>query len=156
MDEKCKEVLAGLSGKRARSRLAPYGRLILELHRRGYSFRDIVPILSEEFGLNVASTTISRFVVRLEQERSKPRKARVRKEKATLAIPAAPVVLETNKIMPQSDEVRQRIAALKQQKTQAEPDSKTFDYDPEQPLHLVKEDEKNETPAKPYSSIGIL
>ena len=139
MDKKCKEVLAGFSGKRARSRLAPYSRLIFELHRRGYSFRDIVPILSEKFGLNVASTTISRFVLRLEQERSKPRRTRVRKGKPILAIPTAPVVPEGNKVMPQSDEVRQRIATLKQQKTQTEPDAKTFDYDPDQPLHLVTE-----------------
>jgi len=139
MDEKCKEVLAGLSGKRERSRLAPYGRLILELHRRGYSFRDIVPILSEKFGLNVASTTISRFVVRLEQEHSKPLKTRVRKKKPIPAVQTAPVVPEPNKIMSQSDEVRQRITALKQQKTRAEPDAKAFDYDPDQSLHLVRE-----------------
>ena len=139
MDEKWKEVLVGYPGKRPRSQLAPYDELILELHRRGYSFRDIVPILSEKFGLNVASTTISRFVLRLEQERSKPRKTRARKEKSIPAIQTAPVKPEPNKIMPQPDDVRQKIAALKQQKTQAEPDAKAFDYDPDQPLHLVKE-----------------
>jgi hypothetical protein len=37
------------------------------------------------------------------------------------------------------DEVRQRIAAIKQQKEQTEPESKQFDYDPDQPLHLVSE-----------------
>jgi len=37
------------------------------------------------------------------------------------------------------DEVRQKIAALKQQMNQIKPDSKRFNYDPDQPLHLVSD-----------------
>ena len=39
------------------------------------------------------------------------------------------------------DEIRQRIAALKQRAAQPEPEIKRFEYDPDQPLHLVPNDE---------------
>ena len=142
MDEQHKAIIAGFSGKQDRSQLAPYSKLILELHRRGCSFRKIAPILSENFGLNVASTTISRFVARMEQVKSKPKKTKPRKEKPVSAIQTAQGKPAPDKIMPPSDEIRQRIAALKQQKTQPEPDKRRFDYDPDQPLHLVTKDER--------------
>ena len=138
MDEKAKTILAGFTGKRNRSQLKPHSDLIWKLYQRECPFREIASILSEEYGMTVAPSTVFRFVVRLEQE-LQPRKERIQKEKPTLAIQTAPVVPEPSKIMPQSDEVRQRIAALKQQKPQQEPDAKAFDYDPDQPLHLVRE-----------------
>ena len=140
MNEKIKTILAGFSGEQDRSQLAPHRKLILELHRRGCSFKKMVPILSENFGLNVASTTISRFVVRLKQEESKPRKIKPRKEKPIPIIPTAPGK-PTPAPVPAAlhDEIRQRIAALKQQSAQLEPDTKRFNYDPDQPLHLVSD-----------------
>jgi len=41
MNEKIKTILAGYSGEQDRSQLAPHRKLILELHRRGCSFRKI-------------------------------------------------------------------------------------------------------------------
>ena len=143
MNEKIKTILAGFSGEQDRSQLAPHRKLILELHQRGCSFRKIAPILSENFGLKVAATTISRFVLRLEQEASKPRKTKPRKEKPVPIMPIAPGKHMPASVMP-PDEVRQRIAALKQQSPQPEPDKQRFEYDPEQPLHLVHEEEKTE------------
>jgi hypothetical protein len=139
MDEKSKAILAGFPGNREHSQLAPYRKLILELHQRGYSFKKIAPVLSENFGLNVASTIISRFVLRLEQQRSKPRKTKPRKEKPVPTLPTAPVKPTPDKIMPPSVEIRQKITAFKQQQTQSEPDRHRFDYDPDQPLHLEPE-----------------
>ena len=43
-------------------------------------------------------------------------------------------------LLASSDEIRQRIAALKQQTEQIEPDTKRFEYNTDQPLHLVRED----------------
>jgi len=140
MDEKIKTIIAGFSGKQERSQLVPYRKLILELHRRGCSFRKIAPILAENFGLNVASTTISRFVVRLEQEESKPRKTKARKEKSFPVMATAPEKPAPDRTMPPSDEVRQRIAALKQRQSQQEQNELRFEYNPDQPLHLVSED----------------
>jgi len=137
MDTRSKEILAGFSGKRDRSQLAPHRKLILELHRRGCSFRKIAPILSENFGLNVASTTISRFVLRLEKEESKPRKIKPRKEKPVQVPPIIPPIPKIPAPVGSPDEIRQRIAALKQRTAQPEPDNRRFEYDPDQPLHLV-------------------
>jgi len=130
MSKKIKKILAEFSGEQDRSQLAPHRKLILELHRRGCSFRKIAPILSENFGLKVASTTISRFVARLKQEEPKPRK-----EKLVPVISTAPV----KPIVPpvaSNDDIRQRIAALKQRAEQIEPDVNRFEYNPDQPLHL--------------------
>jgi len=139
MNEKSKAILAGFSGKQDRSRLAPHRKLILELHRRGCSFRKIAPILSENFGLSVASTTISRFVLRLEKEKSKPRKTKPRKEKPVQMTPIIPSIPKSSAPVGSPDEIRQRIAALKQRTAKSEPDNRRFEYDPNKPLHLVRE-----------------
>ena len=136
MDEKSKEILAGFSGKRDRSQLVPHHKLILELHRRGCSFKNIAPILSENFGLNVASTTISRFVLRLEKEESKPRKPKQRKD--NLVSKTTPMPIKTAPVGP-PDEVRQRIATIKLRQAQPEHDNRKFYYNPDQPLRLVEE-----------------
>ena len=142
MDKKSKEIIAVFSGRQDRSQLAPHRKLILELHRRGCSFRKIAPILSENFGLNVASTTISRFVLRLEKEESKPRKTKLRKEKPVQALPIIPSILKCSAPVSSPDEIRQRIAALKQQTATPEQDKLQFEYDPDQPLHLVQKEKK--------------
>jgi len=136
MNEKIKTILAGFSGEQDRSQLAPHRKLILELHRRGCSFRKIAPILSEHFGLKVASTTISRFVLRLEQEAAKPQKTKSRKEKPTPIMPITPPTRKSPMPVELPDEVRKRIAAFKQKAAQTEPETKQFEYNPDQPLHL--------------------
>ena len=143
MNEKYKSILAGFSGEQDRSKLATHKKLILELHRRGCSFRKIAPILSENFRLKVASTTISRFVARLEKERPKPQKSKPLKEKPVPIIQSAPGKSAPTPVA-SSDEIKQRIAALKEKRsTQHEPITKRFDYDPGQPLHLVSEYNRN-------------
>ena len=52
-------------------------------------------------------------------------------------MPTAQIKPAPDKVMPPSDEVRQRIASIKQRHAQPEPDIKQFDYDPDQPLHLL-------------------
>ena len=149
MNEKFKTILAGFPGKRNHSQLMPYSKLILELHRRGCSFRKIAPILSKNFGLNVASTTISRFVLRLEQKASKPKKTSSRKEKP---VPGTSLTPKRNTPpVESSDEIRQRIAALKQRTLPTEPEIKRFEYNPDQPLHIMSDDEKAcyKAPVKP-------
>jgi IS30 family transposase len=142
MDEKFKKIIGGFTGKQDRSQLAPYSKLIFERHRRDCSFRKIASILSENFGFKVASTTISRFVLRQEQEESKPRKTKSRKGTPVSIKPVTPTAPVKSMPVPETspDEIRQRSAALKQQTEQPEPDIKRFEYNPDQPLHLVRED----------------
>jgi len=139
MDEKSKAILAGFTGKRKRSQLAPHRDLICKLHHRGCAFRAIVSILSENFSLTVAPSTVCRFIARLEKEKSKPRKTKLRKEKPVPI--TTPVSIKTAPVG-SHDEIRQRIAALKQRTAKPEPDKLQFEYDPDQPLHLVQEEKK--------------
>ena len=90
----------------------------------------------------VTHSTVLRFVAQLEQETAQVRKTKSRKGtpgKIMTVTQTAP-----GKLIPapvsSPDEVRQKIASLKQQTEQTEADSKRFDYDPDQPLHLVSED----------------
>ena len=142
MNEKFKTIVSQFPVKPDRSILAPYAKLILELHRRGCSFRQIVPILSEHFGLKVASTTISRFFLRLEKEESKQPKTEPRKRKAKQAVPSLPEKQSQTMTNPTFDEIRQRIEVFKQQQPPTKPGDKVFEFDSTQRLHLVGEDEE--------------
>ena len=90
MDEKSKAILAGFTGKRKRSQLMPHRDLICKLHQRGCAFREIVSILSENFNLTVAPSTVCRFIARLEKEESKPRKSKPQKERPIPIMPPKP------------------------------------------------------------------
>jgi len=119
MDEKSKAILAGFTGKRKRYRLAQHSDLICKLHRRGCVFREIVSILSENFNLTVAPSTVCRFIARLENEGQKPRKAKPRQEK--LVVPVIPSTHKSPPPLGSPDEIRQRIAALKKRTAHPEP-----------------------------------
>ena len=62
---------------------------------------------------------------------------RQRKEKLVPVIQTAQGKPTPGTIKPPSDEIRLRIEAVKQRKAQPEPDIKQFEYDPDQPLHLI-------------------
>jgi len=101
---------------------------------------EIVHILSDNFNLTVVPSTVFRFIARTGQDEPKPRKNQPRKDKPVPIMPITP-----GKHMPATmppDEIRQRIAALKQQAAQPESDKRPFEYYPDQPLHLVREEEK--------------
>ena len=131
MDEKSKAILAGFTGKRKRSQLTPHRDLICKLHQRGCAFRAIVRFLSENFNLTVAPSTVCRFIARLKKERLKPRNEKPVPIATLISIKTAPVG--------SPNEIRQRIAALKQRTAKHEPDKLQFEYDPDQPLHLMRE-----------------
>jgi len=136
MNEKSKAILSGFTGRKKCSQLTPHRDLIGKLRKRGCTFREIVRILSENFNLTVAHTTICRFIARLEKERQKPRKTKPQKEKPVPIIQTAPGKPVSAPVA-SNDEIRQRIAALKEKRTaQPEPNARRFDYDPDQPLHL--------------------
>ena len=137
MNEKSRAILARFPGRKKGSRLAPYRDLICKLHQRGCTFREIVRILSENFSLTVAHTTICRFIARLKQEEPEPQRTKSRKEKPVTIIQPA-LIKPMSAPMVSHDEIRQRIAAFKQQTAQPESDKRRFEYDPDQPFHLVQ------------------
>jgi len=141
MDKKGRAILARFPGRKKGSQLAPHRDLICRLHQRGYTLGEIVHILSDNFNLAVVPSTVFRFIARTGQDETNCRKNQPRKEKP---VPIIPTVPEKPMPVPMAshDDIRQRIAALKQQTTQLEPDKRRFEYDPDQPLHLVQEEEK--------------
>ena len=139
MDKKSRAIHARFPGREKGSQLAPHRDLICKLHQRGYTLGEIVHILSDNYNLTIVPSTVFRFIARQEQEALKPRKMKPRKEKTVPIIPIEPRTPTPAPVAP-PDEVRQRIAALKQQQTEYDPDIKRFEYDPNQPLHLVPKD----------------
>jgi transposase len=133
MDESSKKILSNYPGRQSRSKLSPHSNLIWKLHHRGCPYREIANILSKNFDLTVAASTVFDFVSRLEKQRAQ--KTKPRKEKIAQTQPA---VQEKPRPAPKamSDVVRQRIEEFKQSKPQADEPEKVFFYDPEKPLTL--------------------
>jgi hypothetical protein len=137
-DDKAKTILAGFKGGYSRSKLKPLSELIWKLHVSKVPLRKIAGILDEQYSLKAEASTILRFIKRMEQERSKPRKTRARKEKAPQAVATVPPPVVTNLTLnntPSDFEAgRQRAAEVRRQKTPPKLDENPFKYDPTQPL----------------------
>ena len=63
MDPKFQAILNDLPAKQPRSRLEPYLELILEMRKRGRSYREITQVLKQSCGLRVGTSTINDFVL---------------------------------------------------------------------------------------------
>src|SRR6266516_2543824 len=149
MDDSLQEILDSLPEKRSRSRLEPYGRLIDELLRRGWTYRAIAGILAEKCQLQVSISTIHDFGRRL-RSRSKrnPSKRRApgpgekMKVSTARAEEKARASAEEQEIPP-VDEVHQRITALKLRPVPAKTSPKQFHYDPSEPLRIPPKTRKD-------------
>lgn len=141
MNSEFEEILAGLQAKPARSRLEPYGELIAELRCRGRSFREIAAILVEKCHVNVAASTVVRFVAsqsRRKNSDQSPQSPKSTDDRATAISKGTP----TKVLVKQSDEdVRRRIEERKRRPIPAEPPRKLFHYDPDKPLTLIPKTE---------------
>jgi len=144
MNPDFQDILDGLPEKPARSRLEPYRPLIEELRRRGRTYQEIVRILEEKCQLHTAVSTVNDFMRR--SSRTNPSKDT---KPAVVDLTGAPPATTASARWPNlakqqmspSEEVRQRIAALKQRPVPAEA-PKLFHYDPDEPLRLLPKTEK--------------
>jgi hypothetical protein len=120
-----------------------YRDLLLELQRRKYTYREIRQILQEKCQVEVSLSTLHGFL----RTQRKPKSSATRtstvsehqKSQNEMAPEHVAIFTLPKKAAPMAspDEVRQRIAMLKQQTTQPKQDKKIFHYDPDQPLHLI-------------------
>jgi len=145
MDSQFQDILDSLPEKPPRSRLEPYGELIDELRRRGRTFREIAHILAEKCHLETAASTIHDFVrMRSRIEQGSPSGSSKRTTKSTPA--PKPQELETVKPAAKTgavvDEIRRKIASLKVRKSVIEPTPQGFQFDPGEPLRLMKPGKK--------------
>jgi hypothetical protein len=145
MDGQFQDILNGLPDKPPRSRLEPYRELIVELRRRGRTFREIAQILGEKCYVETAASTIHDFVrVRSRREHRSPKRSSTGTAKSLS--PPTLQAMETAKPAAKPgaavDEVRRRIAALKVRKSVIELTQEGFHFDPSEPLRLKKPDKK--------------
>jgi IS30 family transposase len=148
MDDNFRDILDSLPAKASRSRLAPYGRLIDELLRRGRTYREIARIFAEKCQLRVSISTIHDFV-RLRSRAKRSTRKRQARGPAETTTRSPRVRAEGNRpasaekqAVPPVDEVHRRIAALKQRPVPAQTSPKQFHYDPSEPLHLPSKGER--------------
>jgi predicted lipid-binding transport protein (Tim44 family) len=164
MGRKDSKTLAGLTDRRRLSWLSPHRKLICELRRSGATFGGIARFLSKEKQVTVNPSTVFYFLKRLEQEAAKPKKAKTRKKTphrqdspssepvaqtvpppvgTQVPLPPAPATQATPSPTVRgaySDDVWQRIEALRQRPPSQDPAEKVFDYDPDKPLTLMPKD----------------
>lgn len=125
MDPTLLSLLETIPQKPPRSKLETHRELIRQLRRKGCTYRDIVRILHERIGLEVAVSTIHSFV----KVRAKHRK------QVQYELP--PLESEPKSISLSSDEVASRIAALKAKPIKQQAKPKHFHFEESEPLRLV-------------------
>jgi len=126
MDPTLLSLLDSISQKPPRSKLETHRELIRQLRRKGCTYRDIVRILHERVGIDVAVSTIHSFI----KVRAKHRK------QVQYELP--PVEPQSSVSTPMSsDDVTSRIAALKGKPIVEKPKSKHFHFEESEPLKLV-------------------
>jgi hypothetical protein len=144
MDEKWNDILSSLPLKPPRSRLEPYSELIEELRRRGRTYREITSVLLEKCQVRASRSNIHHFVsVRAQRARfGEHRVASPPDLHRRASVQGVEAKIDERRT-PATDEVRQRIAALKQRKGVEDPECVGFEFDPREPLRLQKPGLKN-------------
>ena len=125
MDPTLLSLLDSIPQKSPRSKLETHRELIRQLRRKGCTYRDIVRILHERVGLEVAVSTIHSFV----KVRAKRRK------QVQYELP--PLGSASNPIPVSPDDVASRIAALKTKQVGQKAKPKHFHFEESEPLKLV-------------------
>jgi hypothetical protein len=125
MDPTLLSLLDSIPQKSPRSKLETHRELIRQLRRKGCTYRDIVRILRERVGLDVAVSTIHSFV----KVRAKHRK------QVQYELP--PLGSESNPVPVNPDDVASRIATLKAKPVGQRAKPKHFHFEESEPLKLV-------------------
>lgn len=129
MSDMIRQILETLPNRGGRSSLESYCELILEMRRRGYSYRETARLLADRCGVKISHAAVHNFVTRHSRtQAAEPPQSRC---EARMGQPGNASGADSG------DEVRDRIAALKSRATTSaamgEPD---FRFDPDQPLRF--------------------
>lgn len=142
MEGRFEDILSSVSAKPGRSRLAPYGDLVDELRSQGFTCRDIAALLAEKCQFHTSKTAVNNFVrAQARKRRSVARKLACRATTSMPAVSKSPAPHSTQG--PGEDEIRRRIAALKARKPALEPAADDFHYNPDEPLRLITQINKD-------------
>jgi hypothetical protein len=124
------EILANFPARRSRSRLETYRDLILKLLRRRRTYREIAAILIETCHVHASISTIHDFVRRTVAATRVA--ARAPKKSSDRAIRKRKIDENSSA----SEDVQQRIEAVKLRRTAARAETTQFQYDPNEPLRI--------------------
>ena len=127
MDPTLLSLLDSIPQKPPRSKLETHRELIRQLRRKGCTYRDVVRILHERVGLDVAVSTIHSFI----KVRAKHRK------QVHYELPPLDPASNTNRLGP--DEVGARVAALRAKPVEQTAKPKHFHFEESEPLKLVNQ-----------------
>ena len=127
MDPTLLSLLETIAQKPPRSKLETHRELIRQLRRKGCTYRDIVRILHERVGIDVAVSTIHSFV----KVRAKHRKQ--------MQYELPPLESESRPISLNSDDVSSRIAALRSKSIEQKTKPKHFHFEESESLKLVSQ-----------------
>jgi hypothetical protein len=136
-------ILDSLPPKPFRSRLEPYAELIMELHRRGRTYREIVRILSEHCDFQTSRSTLNDFVRARSKRPRNMHESELSRAKTRLQNSDLSVKIELppeTRVAP--DEIQKRISELKRRTTPVS-HSQRFHYDPDKPLSLPPKQKKS-------------
>jgi hypothetical protein len=152
MDPRFKTILNNLPARPPRSRLEPYRELILEMRKRGRSYREITHVLRHSCNLRVGTSTVNDFVLacsKSTKKRTSPAATElvvIGKDKKRLigtyktkkdmeGIVSTPKALE---------DVTRKIKEVKDQPPQTRKKKLLFEYNPDEPLRLQRNQKTTE------------
>jgi hypothetical protein len=136
-NDQLQQLLEMLPELEARSRLDPFRDLIMEMRRRGYSYRDISRFLIERCGVGISHNAVRNFVNRDCAAASNPRPACSGEEQRTRKATEAALPAPSATHQPQG--IRDRIDALKRRPQPGPAKDQAFRFDPAQPLTLPED-----------------
>lgn len=152
MEPKFQAILNALPAAPPRSQLEPYCELILEMRKRGRSYRDIARVLAQSLGLRVGTSTINDFV--LAQTKSTSNRRRTATKDLSVANKHSVVLRGTYKSRKDMQGLISNTKALegtrrhiKEVKDRPPINSKkkpVFEYNPDEPLRLQRNQKTKE------------
>jgi len=152
MDPKFQAILNDLPAKEPRSRLDPYRELILEMRKRGRSYREITHVLKESCGLTVGTSTVNDFVLACSKstmKRTSPAAAELvvteKDKKRLIGTYKTQKDLEGVISTPKALEgITRKIKKVKDQPPQTRKKKLLFEYNPDEPLRLQRNQKTRE------------
>ena len=145
MDDKFKAILNSLPAKEPRSRLEPYRELITEMRKRGRSYREITQVLKKACGLKVGTSTVNDFVLAQSKAKTKASVAASRtiatnKNKRELTGTYKDTEAHQSTRRPQKalEGIARTIKELKDRPLKARAKKLLFEYNPDEPLRLQR------------------
>jgi hypothetical protein len=146
MDPRFKTILNNLPARPPHSRLEPYRELILEMRKRGRSYRQITHVLKQSCGVRVGTSTVNDFVLACSKSTMKRTSSPTaelvvtgKDKKRLIGIYKTQEDLEGTISTPKAlKDIRRKIKEVKDQPPQTRKKKLIFEYNPDEPLRLQR------------------